>query len=121
MNEHLPVSVDGPGGQSFVVRAYPSGTMARFPSAANTPRPGGLLLYPLVLLGWLLHLVVFHRRWTIAVTPWHNLPGPRHRERAESETAATARSAALEIAIQEGEWTPGSGPLPDAEGPLLTS
>ena len=110
VSERLPTSVDAPDGQSYVVRAYRSGTMTRFPSARNTPRPGALLLWPLILLGWLLHLVVFRRRWTVAVARWHNLPGRRYRERAESKAAAAARAAALTKAIQAGEWTPGSGP-----------
>lgn len=110
MSEYLPAPVDAPDGQSYVVRAYRSGMMARFPSAGNTPRPGALLLWPLILLGWLLHLVVFRRRWTVAVARWHNLPGRRYRERAESKMAAKARAAVLRNAIQSGEWTPGSGP-----------
>jgi hypothetical protein len=57
--------------------------MARYASAANTPQPGGLLLYPLILLGRLLHLGVFRRRWTVAVTRSYNLAGPMYRERAD--------------------------------------
>lgn len=102
--------IDAPDGQSYVLRMYPSGTMARFPSAANAPLPGGLLGWPLTLLGWLLHAVAFRRRWTVAVTRLYNLPGHRHREGAESKTAAAARAAALGKAIQSGELTPGSGP-----------
>lgn len=106
------VSVDAPSGETYVVRTYASGTMSRFPSAANTPMPGGLLLYPLILLGGLLHLLWCRRRWTVAVNPWHNLPGPRYRERAVSKTAAATRLEAIERAIQAGEWTPGTGPAP---------
>jgi hypothetical protein len=109
MSERLPAPVDVPGGQSYVVRAYRSGTMARFPSAGYTPQPGGVLLWPLILLGWLLHLILLRRRWTVAVAPWHNLPGSRYRERAESKAAAAARVAALRNDIQSGQWTPGSG------------
>jgi hypothetical protein len=114
MSERLPAPVDAPGGQSYVVRAYRSGTMARFPSATNTPQPGWLLLSPLILLGWLLHLIPLHGRWTVAVAPWHNLPGSRYRERAESKVAAAALVAALKNAIQTGQWAPGSGPPPAA-------
>lgn len=114
MSERLPAPVDAPGGQSYVVRAYRSGTMARFPSAGYTPQPGGVLLWPLILLGWLLHLILLRRRWTVAVAPWHNLPGSRYRERAETKVAAAARLAALRNAIQSGQWTPGSGPPPAA-------
>jgi hypothetical protein len=114
MSERLPAPVDTPGGQSYVVRAYRSGTMARFPSADYTPRPGGVLLLPLIVLGWLLHLILLRRRWTVAVAPWHNLPGSRYRERSESEVAATARVAALRNAIQSGQWKPGSGAPPAA-------
>lgn len=91
------------------MQAYRSGTMARFPSTEDTPQPGGLLLGPLILLGRLLHLTLVRRGWTVAVAPWHNLPGSRYRERAESKVAAAARVAALSNAIQLGQWTPGSG------------
>ena len=91
--------------------------MDRFPSARNTPgqaNGGGLLLAPLVLLGWLLHMVVFRRSWTVAVAPWHNLPGHRYRERAESEPEAIARVAALSSAIKAGKWVPGGEQPPVA-------
>lgn len=105
-----PEPVDTPSGQSFVVRYYRSGTMDRFPSASNTPsqaQDGGLLLIPLRLLGWLLHLILFRGSWTVAVAPWHNLPGHRYRSRVESEAVAADRAAALSNAIRAGEWTPG--------------
>jgi len=111
-----PDPVDTPSGQSFVVRCYRAGTMDRFPSARNTPgqaNGGGLLLAPLILLGWFLHMVVFRGGWTVAVVPWHNMPGHRYRERAKSEAEAAARAAALSSAIQAGKWIPGaeSGPV----------
>jgi len=111
-----PEPVDAPSGKSFVVRYYRAGTMARFPSASNTPgqaNGGGLLLLPLVLLGWVLHLAAFRGRWTVAVAPWHSLPGHRYRERAKSEAEAAARAAALSRCIQAGEWVPGTGSPPD--------
>jgi hypothetical protein len=101
---------DAPDGETYIVRVYRSGSMARFPSTGNTPAPGGLLLAPLILLGWLLHLAVFHRRWTVAVGRWHNLPGRRYRELAETKVAAEARAATLQHALQSGGWTVGSPP-----------
>jgi hypothetical protein len=109
VSELAPEPVDAPSGDSFVVGVYRAGTLDRFPSTRHTvANPGGLLLAPLSLLGWLLHLTVFRRRWTVAVTPWHNLPGPRHREQCASESEATQRAAALTKAILVGEWTPGA-------------
>lgn len=105
--------VDTPRGKSFVVRYYRTGTMDRFPSTSNTPgqaQSGGLLLLPLVLLGWLVHLVVFRGGWTVSVTPWHNLPGRRFRVRLRSETEASARAAALSEALRQGAWLPEQGP-----------
>lgn len=65
------------------------------------------MLAPLELLGWLLHVLVFGRGWTVAVTPWHNLPGPRYRERTGSRATAEARSEGLRRAIEVGLWKPG--------------
>ena len=110
-----PEPVDTPSGRSFVVRYYRSGTMDRFPSASNTPgqaQSGALLLLPLTLLGWVLHRVAFRGSWTVAVVPWHNLPGHRHRERVGSEPEAAARATALSSALQAGEWLPGTGSAP---------
>jgi hypothetical protein len=107
VSELAPEPVDAPSGESFVVRVYRAGTMDRFPSTSRTPaNPGGLLLGPLTLLGWLLHLTVFRRRWTTAVMPWRNLPGWRHREQSASRSEATQRAEALTKAIRAGEWTP---------------
>lgn len=107
MTQGSPEPVDAPDGRSFVVRVYRAGTMARFPSADNTPGTGAALRLPLILVGWLLHLIVFRRRWAVAVTPWRNLPGPRHRELASSKALAMERVGQLASAIQSGEWTPG--------------
>jgi hypothetical protein len=107
-----PEPVDTPAGQSFVVRYYRAGTMDRFPSASNTPgqaQTGGLLLFPLVFLGWVLHVVAFRGVWTVSVTPWHNLPGHRFRERVGSESQASARVAALSEALRQGAWLPEQG------------
>ena len=104
-----PEPVDTPSGRSFVVRTYRSGTMDRFPSTWNTPgkaAQSGALLLPLVLLGLLLHIAVYRAGWTVAVTPWHNLPGPRHRERVRSEAEATVRAAELSAALAQGTWAP---------------
>src|SRR5438270_8011075 len=38
-------------------------TMERFPSAGYASPPGAVRLLPLNLIGWLLHLTVFRRRW----------------------------------------------------------
>jgi hypothetical protein len=108
----LPEPVDAPSGQSFVVRYYRSGTMDRFPSAEGTPgraQNAGALLAVLVLIGWILHIVVFRGGWTVAVAPWHNLPGHRYRERTRSQAEAVARAAALSTVIQNGRWMPGTG------------
>jgi hypothetical protein len=110
VSEPLPVPIDAPDGQSYVVRAYRTGTMSRFPSADTTPAPGGVLLWPLVLLGGLVHMAVFRRRWTVAVTRWHNMPAWRYRERVESKATAVARADALQNAIRSGEWVPGKAP-----------
>jgi hypothetical protein len=110
-----PEPVDTPSGKSFVVRCYRSGTMDRFPSASNAPggaQGGGLLLLPLTLLGWMLHITAFRGSWTVAVVPWHSLPGHRYRERAKSEAEAAARAAALSSCIQAGQWMPGTGSPP---------
>jgi hypothetical protein len=99
-----PEPVDAPDGRSYVVRTYRSGTLTgRFPSAGG-PAPAALLVIPLALVGWLLHLLVYRQSWTVAVTPWHNLPGPRHRERVPSRDAAAARVIELEAAVQSGTW-----------------
>ncbi len=109
MSELAPEPVEGPDGEAYVVRVYRAGTMQRFPSAGYASRPGGALLLPLIVMGWLLHLIVFRGRWTVAVTPWHNLPGPRYRERAVSKSQAVDRSVALEKLIRAGAWKPGAG------------
>jgi hypothetical protein len=80
--------------------------MRRFPSVDNTPSPGGVLLWPLVLAGWFIHWVAFRRSWTVAVVPWHNLPGRRYRERVKGRAAAEARAVALAERIDSGTWTP---------------
>jgi hypothetical protein len=111
VTEVAPEPVDTPTGRSFVVRYYRSGTMGRFPSASNTPsqaQGGALLLLPVRLFGWLVHLVVFRGQWTVAITPWHNLPGPRYRERVESESDASARTAVLSAVLRQGTWVPGA-------------
>jgi hypothetical protein len=106
VSDYLLEPVDAADGRTYAVRAYRAGTLARFPSAQNAPQPGGLLKLPLFMLGWLLHLLVFRRNWTVAVTPWHNLPGPRHRERVTSRTVATARAEELRRALADGAWSP---------------
>jgi hypothetical protein len=98
--------VDAPSGHAYVVRVYRSGTMSRFPSAAKTPLPGGALYWPAALVGLLIHLVAFRRSWTVAVVPWHNLPGPRYRERASGRVAALHRAQILAEAIRAGTWGP---------------
>ena len=106
-----PEPVDTPSGKSFVVRYYRTGTMDRFPSASNTPgqaQGGGLLLLPFILLGWVLHMAAFRGSWTVAVVPWHSLPGHRYRERVKSEEEAAGRAAALIGFIQTGKWMPGT-------------
>lgn len=103
--------VDAPDGSSFVVRVYRSGTMRRFPSAHDAPVPSGALLGPLLLIGWLLHWTVFGRTWTVAVTPWHNLPGPRRRARFTSRELAESRAESVSSAIRLGTWVPDDGPL----------
>jgi hypothetical protein len=105
MTSGLPNPVSAPDGRTYLVRTYRSGTFARFPSAHNTPRPGGALVAPLFLLGWLLHLTVYRRCWTVEATPWHNVPGARHRERAKSQGVASARAAALRAEIALGAWS----------------
>jgi hypothetical protein len=112
VTEVAPEPADTPTGRSFVVRYYRSGTMDRFPSASNTPsqaQTGALLLFPLRLLGWLVHLVFLRGRWTVAITPWHNLPGPRYCERVESEVDAADRALVLSAALRQGTWVPGEG------------
>src|SRR5206468_3919582 len=110
-----PEPVDTPGGQSFVVRYYQTGTMDRFPSAASAARYGGALLLPLILIGWILNLVVFRANWTVSVTPWHNLPGPRYRTRVRSKADAAARADLLEAALKSGAWAPGQEALPSGD------
>src|SRR5438045_7505170 len=115
VTEVAPEPVDTPTGRSFVVRYYRSGTMGRFPSASNTPsqaQDGGLLLFPLRLLGWLVHLVIFRGQWTVAITPWHNLPGTRYRERVGSEADAAARASAVSAVIRHGTWVLEVGAAP---------
>ena len=115
VTEVAPEPVDTPTGRSFVVRYYRSGTMARFPSASQTPsqaQMGGLLLFPLIALGWLMHLVVFRGRWTVAVTPWHNIPGPRYREGVRSQSVASVRATELSAVLRHGSWLPGEGAPP---------
>jgi len=115
VTEVAPEPVDTPTGRSFVLRYYRSGTMDRYPSASNTPsqaQTGGLLLLPLRLLGWCVHLVFLRGRWTVAITPWHNLPGPRYRERVESEADASERAVVLSAVLRQGTWVPGDGAPP---------
>jgi hypothetical protein len=107
VSEVAPKPVDAPNGRTFVVRIYRAGSWDRFPSAAHAPRPGNVLIAPLMLAGWLLHLTVFRRRWTVAVTPWHNLPGARYRERAATRDDATRRALELSRLVQASEWAPG--------------
>jgi hypothetical protein len=109
MSERWPEPVDAPDGQSYVVRFYRSGTMERFPSA------GYSLYWLLAAVGWLAHLLVLRRRWTIRVTPWHNLPGRRYREVVASRSAAQDRAVVLRKAISSGLWRPGAGPPPHHE------
>jgi hypothetical protein len=107
-----PEPVDSPSGNSYVVRAYRSGTMGRFPSARNTYGQGQGLRFLLDLVGWLIHVIGFRGQWTVAVTPWHNLPGAKYRERAVSEAEATDRSTLLAAAIRHGQWIPGEDSPP---------
>ena len=113
VSTHLPEPVNAPDGQTYVVRIYRAGTMARYPSTENTPSPGGVLRLPLLLFGLVLHLLVFRRRWTVRVAPWHNLPGKRHREWADSQSSAGTRADVLRRALESGAWQPGCGPAPE--------
>jgi len=103
MNEgSTPVA--SPDGQMYAVRAYRSGSLARFPSAQAAPAPGGVVVAPLYVLGWLLHLTVFRRAWSVEAAPCRNLPGPKHRERAASQDAAITRVSELRADIASGAW-----------------
>jgi hypothetical protein len=99
-----------PGGRSYSVAAYRTGTIRIGAVPGATPAGASLgsvqdgLLF--ALLGRLLNVVLFRGSWTVRVAPWYGHRGKRWKVRVQTEEESDRRAEALFQLIKTGQWDP---------------
>ena len=101
--QELGRQVQSPDGRVWRVRVYRSGT---FQGLAYTNAVAPAILWPIMLVGHLVHRLLRRGAWTTEVASWHNLPGPSLRETHRDRGTAEGRALSVAQAIIEGSWPP---------------
>jgi hypothetical protein len=107
---------EAPGGTSYSVAAYRSGTVrvGAVPGAvpAGTSLGGLQEVFTFGTFGWLINRVVFRGTWTVRIAPWYGRRGKRWKFRVQTEGEADRRAEALWQLIDTGQWDPALEPPP---------